>query len=427
MTPKAGPARSARPGRWPWAVLLGHALLVQLLTFVLRPTTTYRAIELDLPRALLGALSACFAVAPLVLAIPSGAVTDRIGERAMALLGSVFVLASALVLALCGHSPAALVGGSVLLGVGHLCSVIGQQTWVANRAHGADSDTAFGRYTFAASLGQAVGPVLMLLFGGRHAIPDTQAIFTLACSGALALVAVSALITPTSRDPSDGAHRQRGGTVRLLRLPGLPRALLTSCVVLAAVDITLVYLPALGSERGIAAGTVGALLTVRGLASMASRLFLGRLVARLGRRRLLVLCTMLSAASMAAAALPFGTAALAVFVALAGFGLGVGQPLTMSWLADAAPRGARGRAMSLRLVGNRAGQVVIPSAAGALAADVGAGGVLVATAAGLAGVGYAARTLPVDRPASAAVPAPPTGRRGAAPRRRRPCRARRCR
>lgn len=383
--------------RWPWAALLCHALLVQVLTFVLRPTTTYRAIELDLPSAVLGVLSACFAIAPLVLAVPSGAVTDRVGERAMALLGSCFVLASALLLALAGHSLPALVGGSVLLGIGHLCSVIGQQTWVANRAHGPGSDTAFGRYTFAASLGQAIGPVLIVLFGGQREIPDTQVIFTFACAGGLALIAVSAVITPSPRDASRDATAERGGTARLLRLPGLFKALLTSCVVLAAVDITLVYLPALGTERGITAGTVGALLALRGIASMGSRLFLGRLVARLGRRRLLVLCTMVSATFMAAAALPLGTPALAVCVALAGFGLGVGQPLTMSWLADAAPPGARGRAMSLRLVGNRAGQVVIPSAAGALAADTGAGGVLVATAAGLAGIGYAARTLPVDR------------------------------
>jgi MFS family permease len=89
-------------------------------------------------------------------------------------------------------------------------------------------------------------------------------------------------------------------------------------------------------------------------------------------------------------------ALLGVLVAGAGLGLGVGQPLTMSWLASSAPPGLRGRAMSLRLVGNRTGQVVIPTAAGALAAGTGAAGVLCATAAGLAGVAVAARSLPVD-------------------------------
>ncbi|MFD0472557.1 MFS transporter [Nonomuraea thailandensis] len=66
-----------------------------------------------------------------------------------------------------------------------------------------------------------------------------------------------------------------------------------------------------------------------------------------------------------------------------GFGLGVGQPMTMSWLAESAPPGLRGRAMSLRLVGNRTGQLLLPGAAGLVAAGTGAAGVLMITALGL--------------------------------------------
>jgi len=84
---------------------------------------------------------------------------------------------------------------------------------------------------------------------------------------------------------------------------------------------------------------------------------------------------------------------------LVGVGLGVGQPLTMSWLASSAPPGLRGRAMSLRLVGNRAGQVAIPSLAVALAAGAGAAGVLCATAACLVAIGVA--TCPSTDPAKA--------------------------
>ena len=55
----------------------------------------------------------------------------------------------------------------------------------------------------------------------------------------------------------------------------------------------------------------------------------------------------------------------------------------MSWLADSTPPGLRGRAMSLRLTGNRLGQVVVPTAAGVLAAGAGVAGVLWITAAAL--------------------------------------------
>jgi MFS family permease len=392
--------RPAEPGatRFALAVLLLHSVLVQAATFVMRPTSTYRALELGVPATWLGVLSASFAIAPLVLAVPSGHAVDRLGERRVMLAGSVLICLAAGVFVLLSGGVAGLVAGSVLLGVGHLCSVVGQQALVANSTTTGRHDAAFGYYTFAASLGQALGPSLILLFGGTRTIPATGAIFTSSLGLAGVLLVVSLLVRPSTSARTTAAAGE-GGTVRtLLRRPGLARALTVSCVVLAAVDITLVYLPALGTERGIASGTVGALLTLRAGASMASRLFLGRLSQRLGRRRLLLGSVALSAVGMALSVVPMPVGSLAVVIVAVGLGLGAGQPLTMSWLAESTPPGLRGRAMSLRLTGNRLGQVLVPSAAGLLAAGTGAGGVLALTAAGLAAAGVAARGLEIRPP-----------------------------
>ena len=374
------------------AVLLAHTVLVQVVTFVLRPTSTYRALELGVPATWLGVLSACFAVAPLVLAVPSGHAVDRFGERRVMLVGAVLVVAAAGAFVLLGGGVAGLVVGSVLLGTGHLCSVVGEQALVANATPTGRHDTAFGYYTFAASLGQALGPGLILLFGGTLTIPDTGAIFVSALGIAAVLFGVTLLLRSSvrARGAAEGDH---GGMRTLLRRPGLLRALTVSCVVLAAVDITLVYLPALGAERGIASGAIGLVLTLRAAASMLSRLFLGRLSRRFGRRHLLVGSVALSAVGLAVAVVPMPVWALAIVAVVLGLGLGAGQPLTMSWLAEATPPGLRGRAMSLRLTGNRVGQVVVPSTAGLLAAGAGAGGVLVLTAAALGVVGVAARRI----------------------------------
>lgn len=376
-------------------VLLVHSALTQVITFVVRPTSAYRALELDVPAAWLGVLGASFAVVPLLLAVPSGQATDRFGERRVMLVGSVLIALAGAVFLVESAGAVGLVAGSVVLGTGHLFSVVGQQAAVANTAGPGRFDTAFGHYTFAASLGQAIGPALITVIGGSGAIPSTAPIFLAATVlGGLLVVCTLAFRVPV-RDRSTGAAAT-GGLRSLLRLPGLVRALLISCVVLSAVDITLVYLPALGADRGLAAGFVGLLLTLRAAASMTSRFFLGHLVHWIGRRQLMIVSVALSAASMAVVALPLPTAALAIVVVLLGLGLGVGQPLTMSWLAEVAPAGLRGRAMSLRLTGNRLGQVLIPSAVGLVAAGVGAAGVLVATAAALAAVGVAARRLAVD-------------------------------
>jgi MFS family permease len=398
----SAPAASAAggPGRRLLAVLLLHSVLTQVVTFVLRPTSAYRALELDVPTAWLGALTASFAVVPLVLAVPSGQATDRFGERRVMLVGAVLMALSGAVFWTERGGAAGLVLGSVVLGTGHLLSVVGQQAAVANTAGPGRFDTAFGYYTFAASLGQAAGPALITVLGGRGALPETTPIFATATVLGVVLLACTTFLRMPARERT-GDGTTAGGMGTLLRLPGLLRALLISCVVLSAVDISLVYLPALGADRGLAAGIVGLLLTLRAVASMTSRFFLGRLVARIGRRRLMIGSVALSAVSMALVAVPVPTAVVAVLVVLLGLGLGVGQPLTMSWLAEVAPPGLRGRAMSLQLTGNRLGQVLIPSAVGLVAVGVGAAGVLAATAAALAAVGLAARKLAVDGGAGA--------------------------
>ena len=390
------------PAWLPW--LYGHTLLVQAITFVLRPTAVYRAIELDVPAHWLGALGASFAVVPLVLAVPSGHAADRFGERRVVVAGAVVTVVAAGAFVLLGDRVWGLLVASVLLGVGHLGAVVGQQALVANRTERSRYDTAFGHYTFAASAGQALGPSLIVGLGGSQAIPDTGAIFTSALVLAVVLVGLALpLPAPSSGERSRDAAA--GGSVRsLLRRPGTLRALTVSCVVLAAVDISLVYLPVLGSEREIAAGTIGALLACRAVASMVSRLFLGRLAASVGRGRLLTGSVAVSAAGLALVAVPMPTWALFVVVALAGLGLGAGQPLTMSWLAEATPEGLRGRAMSLRLTGNRLGQVVVPSAAGLVAAGAGAAGVLWLTAAALALAGVGSRDIPSLPPRPEEIP-----------------------
>lgn len=374
------------------AVFYAHTALVQVITFTLRPTATYRAVELEVPTHLLGALAASFAVVPLVLAVPAGRLADRYGERTVMLIGSVAAVLSALAFVVVGGTVSGLAGATVLLGLGHLFSVVGQQALVANHTVSDRYDTAFGHYTFATSLGQALGPGLIVLLGGEGAVPRTGAIFASAVALTVVLVALSGSIRAgrVALPPETDV----GGSLReLVRKQGLLRALAVSSVVLAAVDITLVYLPALGAERGIAAGTVGFLLTLRAVTSMASRLFLGRLVGWLGRRPLLLCSLALSAVALGLMVVPMPSWLLAVVVAFAGLGLGACQPLTMSWLAETTPPGLRGTAMSLRLTGNRFGQVVVPTVAGILAVGTGAGGVMGVTALGVAAVGFAARRL----------------------------------
>jgi len=181
------------------------------------------------------------------------------------------------------------------------------------------------------------------------------------------------------RGGSPASGEDAGRVTQLLRTPGLLRALTTSAVIISAVDLIVVYLPALGAERGLSAGLVGVLMTVRALFSMASRVLLGRMSSVFGRTRLMVSSIVVSAGALGAVTIPMPVWGLLVVLAAMGLGLGIGQPLTMSWLIEQTPPQQRGVALSLRLTGNRIGQFSVPSVMGLLAASLGAAGVLVAT------------------------------------------------
>lgn len=386
-------------GRRSALALLLHSTLIQAVTFLVRPATTYRALELDVPGYALGVLAASYAVFPLLLAVPTGALVDRLGERRLMVIGSAVVLGCSIFLLFWGTSVPALVVGTALLGAGQLACVVGQQAVVANNAVASGLDSAFGYLTFAASLGQALGPLAISVVGGASVRPDTQAIFFLSAGMSLVLFVTTFMISTKAtgrKSAVTATDGSQGSVASLLRTPGLVRALATSATVLAVVDLTVVYLPALGTERGFSAATVGLMLAVRAGFSMVSRLGLGRLSRRFGRGRLMVSSLALSTVALAVAAIPMPEWLLFAVMAGLGLGLGIGQPLTMSWLSAQAPDGQRGKALALRLAGNRVGQVVLPSAIGVVAAGLGAAGVFLASAVVVGGTLLLVRGVRLD-------------------------------
>ena len=361
-------------------LLLGHTVVLQILTFALRPSLAYALLDLSDTPALLGIVSASFAVPALLLALPAGRLVDRFGERPALVAGGIVLLASPAVMLLGPPSIASVITGTFLLGCGHLLSVVGEQSVVANRAHGSRLDAAFGYYTFAASIGQAIGPLLLAVPGGDPNSPPLQFIFTF-CLGSAALLTLLACFLPSTHIEHVGERptmlRSAGS---LLKRAGVLRALTASSIALAAVDITLVYWPALGQERGLSVAAISAMLFARSIATMSSRVLLAPLARLIGRRILMITSIAVSAIALIVVAIPLPLWALILAAVVFGFSIGVCQPITMSWLAELAAPGQRGMTMSLRLAGNRIGQSVVPAVVGSIAVATGVGGVLVGTA-----------------------------------------------
>jgi MFS family permease len=74
-----------------------------------------------------------------------------------------------------------------------------------------------------------------------------------------------------------------------------------------------------------------------------------------------------------------------------GLGLGIASTTTLSSIVDLAPAQARGTALSLRITGNRVGQVLVPFLASLIAVAAGTAGILLVIAFTLAASGAAVR------------------------------------
>ncbi|KZE89978.1 hypothetical protein AVP41_02780 [Microbacterium sp. TNHR37B] len=391
VRPRRGPARPPRG----LALLLVHAVVVQAISYGVRPAISYEILHLGLGPAWLGVATAAFALPPLLLALPAGRIVDRVGERGMLIAGGLSLAAAAAVALVLPGSAAGLIVATVLLGLGVLFSVVGEQAWVMRSARDDRLDFSFGLYTFATSGGQMLGPLLLLVPSPVPAAPPLTAV-----AGVGVVLGVAAVVlsfgVPSALARGDGVSSpgSREGVFALVRRPGVPSALVASSIVLTSLDILLAYLPLLAQERGLAPAWVSAMLVARGAATMLSRVCLSILTGRFGRRRVLVVGGLVAAIGLAFLAVPLPPLALTAAIAAYGLAAGTVQPLTMSWMTLITPPAERGTAASLRLVGNRIGQSAIPLVVAGASAAAGATGVFLLMGGALVGAAAMSRAAP---------------------------------
>jgi MFS family permease len=359
---------------------LAYALLAmaagQAAVYVARPTTSYRLLSLGYDTRDVGLVAAAYALLPLVVAIPLGRFSDRRHAGSLIGAGCALEVASCAALAF-ARTPLELAAASTLLGLGHLAVALGVQDVIARESHADHHDQHFGLLTAGVSGGQLVGPLVAgLVLGDRSGSALTAATSrAMLVAGGIAALAALCGFLAQRRPPQVAGITSRdgrtGSLASILTIPGVPAGILASVAVLAAADVFTAYMPVLGEERGIGPGAVGVLLATRAAASMGARIGIGPLVRWIGRMRLIAVSAVAAALAYGAVTLFDNIWLLGVLSVVAGIGLGFGQPLSMTIVAQLVPEPTRATALAVRLTGNRIGQVAAPAAAGALAGSAG--------------------------------------------------------
>ena len=352
-----------------------HCLFLQAMLPLVRGGTTYRAVELDLSVVWIGVIGASFSLLPIVLAIPLGKLMDRGHDSRAAQIGAILMCAGAVLLWLAPETQWHLLGANILLGVGHLLAMAAHQIISVRSAGPKSRETVLSLYMLGLAVGQAVGPIIMAFAAGDARVAPTNDLFLLGVGVAAINVVIGFMIASAPPKPPRPADEERLGILELMKLKGLAATIFASVITVTTFDVLIIYMPLLGTERHIEASHVGWLLTVRAAGSMASRLAYVSLFKIFGRVPLTLASLILAAAGLMILALPLPLWVLYIGAIASGYGLGISSTLAFSGMVQLAPANVRATALSMRLTGNRIGQVVFPSAASFFAAVAGAGGV----------------------------------------------------
>lgn len=375
-----------RPAVQPIYLVALITLLVQGCHVGSRMVASLFAIELGANPFLIGALISAYSLFPLVLALWSGRVSDRLGAR-YPMLAGIAVFALGLIAPWLVPRLATLYVSAVLIGIGFVFFNVSVQNLAGGLGPAGQRTRNFSTLGLGYAGGHMIGPLI-----GGYAIDHYGYTFAYLCFAALALLPVALLIRNRSLDITPHAPSgERRSAFALLKGAPLRRAIVMSGLVVTGWDLYAFFVPIYGHSIGLSASTIGIIL-----GAFAAATFVVRAVLPLFTRRYGVE-TVLSASMFAGAAffVPFPLIEyVPVLIALSfgiGLALGSGQPLTLNIAYNRAPPGRSGEVTGLRLMINNITHIGVPLAAGALGSVLGVAPVFWANAAILATSGYLAR------------------------------------
>jgi MFS family permease len=330
-------------------------------------TTALFALELGGSEFTVGLLMALFALLPMLLSVSAGRLIDRVGPR-RPLLISFVVLAFGTALPFALPHLVTLYFACTLVGTSFMYIHIAMNSVFG--AHGTPEQRAvnFSWLALGFSVSNSIGPLVAGF--AIDWLGHAEAMLALAVFPAIALVLVWLRKRPLPH-PEPVAQTKRSNVLDLLRIRAMRNTFIVSVLLAMGWDLYTFLIPLYGARIGLAAATIGVIMSTFAVATFTVRLLMPLFVKRL--RQWVVMTSALAVAGTAYLAFPF-VDSVPLLMALSfvlGLGLGCAQPIIMSLLYEASPPGRQGEAVGLRTSLLNGSHTLIPLASGALSAAAG--------------------------------------------------------
>lgn len=317
----------------------------------------------------IGMVVGSFSLLSMFLAIPIGKLLDKKSAKWTFFWGVLCNILYSALLLLSG-SLWTLMLAQILGGMGFLTLIVSSQAYISGFSDKRHVEKSFGYLSFAAALGQTVGPYL----GGRIITH-----FNFAYLFALALIfAVLGLLIlklrEVKRDPESGGDDAPGEKVKLgSYLTDLPMLgiLLFTFVIVFTISLRSSFIPVLFKSHGLTEETLGLLLSLFALFMTLIRLLMSKLLHKCSR--VFLVYTAFGCVFAGISILPHfsGMLVLGAAMIVMGIGFGISQPLSMVMVSDRAAGKTPGTAMGLRFTTITVATFLSPLISGGLVESLG--------------------------------------------------------
>ncbi len=348
------------------------------------------ALELGSPQIMLGVIVALYSLCPMLLALYAGKLSDRFGVRWPLALGS---LGIALSLMLPGVLPSLnmLYVSAFLIGASHVFYNVSAQNLVGMLSTPETRTRNFSNFSLCIASGGFIGPLI-----AGFAIDTLGHAVAYLCIAVTPVISAVIMFAARKRLAALNGGRSKkdeemGYAVGLLHNAPLRRTLITSGIILTAIDLFQFYMPIYGHAIGLSASAIGVVLAMFAAASFLVRIIMPRLAAHFGEEQVLTASIFIAAATYLLFPLMESGVLLAAIAFVLGLGTGCGQPLTLMMIHAKAPEGRSGEALGLRMSINNLTHIVVPLFFGAVGTAFGLAPVFLANAAMLGAGGMLSR------------------------------------
>ncbi len=346
-----------------------NALCFMLMTNLrgARVVLSLYALHLGASPFIVGMIAAAGSFMPVLLAWPVGRWADRAGARWPMLAGA-FAGAISIVLPVFSPGIPMLFVAALCNGAGFVAFNVAQQNAVGMLSSAQSRGQNFSNLTLMISMAGFAGP-LLAGFSIDHGGYAQACIAVALCSAVPAVL----LMIYGKRLPSGSAlaGKAAGNVMEVLRDRALLKVLMIGSLVLAAVDLFQFYLPVYAHGLAMPASTIGVILASYAAASFTVRIFLSKFLERASVEQVLARCFALS--GLALVFMPFVESAvlLCLLAFIFGFGVSVGQPITMMLAYSNSAEGRSGEVMGVRQSVHNFIQVISPTVFGGIGSLLG--------------------------------------------------------